>query len=127
MASRQGVVQRAEAYAQAHLDQPLRLAGLCPLLGVSERTLRNAFYDVRGVSPKRALLAARLHCVRQALRQDRAEPTTVTRIAMSCGFSDLGRFAAAYKHAFGEAPSATLQASRSRPGSSEPLSDQEVH
>jgi AraC-like DNA-binding protein len=113
IASRQAVVERAEAFVQAHLDQPVRLAGLCPLLGVSERTLRNAFYGVRGAGPKRSLLAARLHGVRLALSAEHSAPITVTQIATRHGFSDLGRFAAAYRHAFGETPSETLHASRS--------------
>ncbi len=112
MASRHAVVERAEAFVQAHLDQPVRLAGLCPLLGVSERTLRNAFYVVRGAGPKRAMLATRLQSARLALSQEHSQPITVTQIATRHGFSDLGRFAAAYRHAFGEAPSETLHASR---------------
>lgn len=108
IASRQQVVARAEAYLCEHIVRPVPVSTLCRLLGVSERGLRNAFYDVHGMSPKRRMLALRLQSVRRALSDPTPEPTTVTRIATGYGFFELGRFAAVYKHAFGEVPSATL-------------------
>jgi transcriptional regulator GlxA family with amidase domain len=108
-ASQRKVVDFAEAYVRAHLDAPIPLARLCRMVGLSERGLRNAFYGVHGISPKRWMLAERLLWVRRAL-SDAAHPTTtVTRVAMGFGFYDLGRFAAVYKVAFGEAPSETLR------------------
>jgi transcriptional regulator GlxA family with amidase domain len=109
--SRQEVVERAEAYMRAHMDAPVSLSRLCRLVGLSERGLRNAFYGMRGMSPKRCMLAERLECVRRALG-DSATAATVSRIATDHGFYELGRFAATYKQAFGEAPSATLRGSR---------------
>jgi AraC-like DNA-binding protein len=39
-----------------------------------------------------------------------AEPgTTVTSVALDSGFAHLGRFAAAYRHHYGESPSETLR------------------
>jgi AraC family ethanolamine operon transcriptional activator len=108
LASRQAVVERAEAYVRAHLGTAVPVSRLCQILGVSERGLRNAFYGVRGLSPKRSMLAMRLQSVRRALSEPTPEPTTVTRIATGYGFYELGRFAAVYRTAFGEVPSATL-------------------
>jgi AraC-like DNA-binding protein len=108
-ASRRDVVERAEAYMRAHLDAPVSISRLCRVLGYSERGLRNAFYNVRGKSPKRCLLIERLESVRRALLNRSTEPTTVTGVAADYGFYELGRFAATYKEAFGEAPSETLR------------------
>ncbi|HKW03108.1 MAG TPA: helix-turn-helix domain-containing protein [Vicinamibacterales bacterium] len=102
------MVERAEAYVRANFGTPVPVSRLSQVVGVSERGLRNAFYRVRGMSPKRAMLAMRLQGVRRALSSPTPEPTTVTRIATGFGFYELGRFAAVYKHAFGEVPSATL-------------------
>jgi transcriptional regulator GlxA family with amidase domain len=108
-ASQRKVVDFAEAYVRAHLETPIPLARLCRIVGLSERGLRNAFYGVHGVSPKRWMLAERLHSVRRALCDAERCPTTVTGAAMCFGFYELGRFSGVYKEAFGEAPSETLR------------------
>ena len=109
-AARRAVVERAEAYIRAHFDAPIPLARLCSVTGVSERGLRNAFYDVHSMSPKRWMQAERLMETQIALRAQRGAATTVTEVATEHGFYQLGRFAAIYKKTFGEAPSETLQA-----------------
>jgi AraC family ethanolamine operon transcriptional activator len=78
-------------------------------MGVSERCLRNAFHVVHGMSPKKWMMAERLQQVRRALAQASAGDATVTAVATGYGFYELGRFAANYKQAFGEAPSDTLR------------------
>ena len=107
--SRQHAVELAEAYLRAHLDASVPLSTLCRIVGLSERGLRNAFYGVRGMGPKRSMLAERLRGVRRTLRDAGARPITVAGVATEFGFFELGRFAATYKEAFGEAPSETLR------------------
>lgn len=103
------IVTRAETFARAHLSDAVGIGQLCQVTGVSERTLRNAFYRTRGSSPKRVLLRLRLDKVREALiGGDRM--ATVTSVATAFGFYDLGRFAGRYKAVFGEYPSDTLRA-----------------
>ncbi len=104
------VVERAESYVRAHIAAPPPIAALCRLVGRSERGLRNAFYNVRGMSPKRCLLAERLQGVRRTLTDESSNPISVTRVATAYGFYELGRFAAIYKREFGEPPSETLRA-----------------
>ncbi len=111
---RQHAVERAEAYLRAHIHMPMRVSILCRIVGLSERGLRDAFYSVRGVSPKRWMLSERLHQVRRALREGDSAPITVTGVATDYGFFELGRFAVTYKQAFGESPSETLRSSTSR-------------
>jgi AraC family ethanolamine operon transcriptional activator len=107
-AARRDAVVRAEAYLLAHLDTPVPVSSLSRIVGLSERGLRNAFYSVRGMSPKRWMIDQRLHGARHALRGG-AGPATVTDVAATYGFFELGRFAALYRKAFGEAPSDTLR------------------
>jgi transcriptional regulator GlxA family with amidase domain len=108
------LVQRAEMLASANLDQPLHVAALSHTLGVSERTLRKAFNNTYGVSPCRHLRMLRLFQVRRALLSAYEQVVTVTAIATSFGFAELGRFSVEYRKVFGESPSVTLRrASRS--------------
>ena len=82
---------------------------LCRAASVSERTLRNAFRKVHGVSPYRYLRVFRMTQARQALLSADSRRGTVTEVAMQFGFLELGRFAVDYRSAFGECPSATLR------------------
>ena len=86
---------------------------LCALIGVSERSLRNACHAVCGTSPKRYLTRRRMEAVREALEQARPGQATVTRIATDYGFFELGRFAGMYTSVFGERPSDTLRSAAS--------------
>ena len=109
MTSRREVVKRAEAFLSARRGESVSIAQLCEVAGVSERSLRNAFYDVRGMGPKRSAVHARLAGVRRALSHADAARGAVTSIAMDYGFFELGRFASTYKAVFGETPSETLR------------------
>ena len=106
--SRPQIVDRLEQFLRDHFDEPIQLAQLCDVTGVSERSLRNACHAVCGTSPKRYLTRRRMEAVREALAS--ATPgATVTRIATDYGFFELGRFAATYSSLFGERPSETLR------------------
>jgi AraC-like DNA-binding protein len=109
------VVECVEAYVRAHLDTRVPISSLSRLTGLSERGLRNAFYDVHGVSPTRWMVAERLRWARRALSEDQTGSITVTCVATDFGFNELGRFAASYRHAFGEAPSETLRIAHRAP------------
>ena len=109
-ASRQEIVERAEAYVHAHIGDAVPLSRLCRIVGLSERGLRNAFYSVRGMSPKRCMLVDRLQGARHALSDGGSRPASVTGVATAYGFHELGRFSGIYKKQFGEAPSTTLRA-----------------
>jgi len=108
--SRQAVVDCAETYMRNHLADRVSMSKLCRLLGCSERGLRSAFHAVHGLSPTRWMLSERLLAARLALVADERRAVTVTEVATRYGFYELGRFSAAYRAAFGEAPSETLRA-----------------
>jgi AraC family transcriptional regulator, ethanolamine operon transcriptional activator len=107
--SRRRVVERAAEFLRAHVSEPVRIAQVCEAAGVSERSLRNAFYDVCGMSPTRYVRWERLNDVRRALQSAPNLRGTVTTIATEYGFFELGRFATIYKAVFGETPSETLR------------------
>jgi len=106
--NRARLVRRAEDYIQAHLGDPLSMFELCREFGVSERTLRYAFQEVRGLSPMAYFKASRLNAVRQELKTAAAGTATVHKIAQRWGFLHTGEFSADYRRLFGELPSQTL-------------------
>lgn len=112
--SRLEAVERALVYSRAHAGAPVPISRLCRVVGLSERSLRNAFHRVRGTSPKQCLLAERLREARRALSETADRPTTVTDVATRFGFYELGRFAVTYRKVFGERPSDTLRGASRR-------------
>jgi AraC-like DNA-binding protein len=108
---RAGMAKTFEAVVEANFNRSLLISGLCRIVGVSERTLRNICQEQMGMSPHRFLALRRLHLARRALLRSDQQTATVTGIAMSHGVWELGRFAVAYKSLFGESPSATLRRS----------------
>jgi transcriptional regulator GlxA family with amidase domain len=106
---RRELVARVHAFLRDNISEPITVAELSRMAGVSERTLRAAFRDVLGLSPKQYAISERLRAAHAALRDAEPGTTTVTDIAMAYGFFELGRFAGRYRHAFGEVPSRTLR------------------
>jgi AraC-like DNA-binding protein len=105
------IVRRADGFLRTHLPEKISLSGVCSAVGTSERQLQRAFRAVHGMGPHRYFKIRRLHFAREALRSPAAD-TTVAHVASRLGFSDLGRFASAYRALFGETPSATLRRAR---------------
>jgi AraC family ethanolamine operon transcriptional activator len=105
----QDIVDHFIRIAQANLDKPARIPELCRTVGVEPRQLRRACQAVLGVSPVSYLRALRLSEVRRTLSTLNGAASTITELASRFGFHELGRFAAAYRAAFGEHPSETRQ------------------
>ena len=106
-----GCVRRAEAFMEANVALPLRLADIAAAAGVPVRTLHDAFQRFRGHSPMQQLQEFRLRRAHAQLRQA-VDGTRVADVALDCGFAHFGRFAQTYKQQFGETPSATLEQRR---------------
>jgi transcriptional regulator GlxA family with amidase domain len=107
--SRAELVARIDDLLRDNINEPISVGALSRMAGVSERTLRSAFHDVLGISPKQYAIRQRLDAVHHALSEANPETTTVTDVAMTFGFFELGRFAGRYREAFGEVPSRTLR------------------
>lgn len=95
-----------ESWIDAHLAEPITVGRLCEAVQVGERTLQLAFQARRGMSPMRFVCERRLAAAHRRI-SDAAVDETITGIAASVGFTHLGRFALAYREAFGESPSKT--------------------
>jgi transcriptional regulator GlxA family with amidase domain len=106
----QQIVNDALAVA-AGGDGPTGIAEMCRALGIGRRTLLRAFRAVLHETPSHYLHAMRLRTAQQILASTDTTATSVTEVATQCGFAELGRFAAVYRSAFGEYPSATLRRS----------------
>ncbi len=95
-------------------DCTLTVSRAAQLLGMNDRTLRLHFHKL-GYAPKAILTRTRLQRARTALQ--RGGMKTVTEAGVRFGFaSQLGRFSALYRRAFGEHPSKTLLAALADPG-----------
>lgn len=93
--------------------EPLTITELYELSGASGRTLRYAFEEEFGMSPKQYLQAHRLNGVRRELRKGGGRK--VADAANAWGFWHMGQFAADYRRMFGELPGVTLRNRRSGP------------
>jgi len=102
-------LERVEEYIAAHCAEPLTLADLAEVAGVSGRTLLAGFRRHRGISPMWLLKTSRLDRARSELLTADPDSVSVTAVALEWGFQHLGRFSVEYKRRFGESPSATLQ------------------
>ena len=91
-----------------NIRKPLTLPEIAVATGMSQRSLRLAFQESMGLSPRKYLHMHRMHKVRHELRTKEAETTSITEAASHWGFTELGRFAVEYKQLFGESPSMTL-------------------
>lgn len=80
-------------------------------LRVSLRSLELGFREARRMTPMQAHRSIRLSEARQALLNP-TPFTSVTSVAMSCGFLHLARFSSYYRQTFGETPIQTLRRCR---------------
>jgi AraC family ethanolamine operon transcriptional activator len=100
---------RALAFIRSRHDLDLNVEHLCRAIGVAERSLLRAFHRFFGIGPTRYLKLRRLNQVHRALQACECTETTVTGVMTTCGVTEFGRFAGAYRALFGEAPSETLR------------------
>jgi AraC-like DNA-binding protein len=104
---RSATMARFEDVLAGNDDAP-SLPALCSALGVPERTLRMYCAEFLGHGPIEYARLRRLNRARTTLLRADHDVTGVAEIARSHGFSELGRFAVAYRRLFGETPLATL-------------------
>jgi AraC-like DNA-binding protein/TolB-like protein len=101
-------VKRALVYMRGNIAEKITLPGLAATCAAPERTLLKQFKRFVGLSPLAYLRRLRLNLARSELQRRDCE-TTISEIAISSGFTHLGRFGAECQRAFGESPSATRQ------------------
>ncbi|MEM5389648.1 AraC family transcriptional regulator [Paraburkholderia phymatum] len=106
-------LRRARQFIVDNARNDIALEDIERAAGVSRYRLFEAFRQHFGQSPMAFVRRFRLEGVRRDLLEHRSEHN-VSSIAMSWGFSHLGRFSSEYKDLFGETPSQTLKRTRVR-------------
>ncbi|MBL7252796.1 AraC family transcriptional regulator [Paractinoplanes lichenicola] len=103
------VIRRAVAYIDANAADPITLDHIAAAAGIGVRALQTGFRRHLDMTPVGYLRHVRLERAHRDLQA--ADPTsgdTVADVAYRWGFTNLGRFAASYRSAFGRRPSQTL-------------------
>jgi AraC-like DNA-binding protein len=109
-------VRAVEEFIEANWDRPIDVPAMARVAKVSARSLFRQFKKDRGYSPADFAKQMRLNRAREMLEQP-AQDSSVTQIALRCGFQNPGHFARDFRLAFGELPSETLRkATRRRHG-----------
>lgn len=107
--SREPRVAAAVRAMEEHIEEPLAIAQVAALAGVSLRRLQTLFLETLKVSPHAYYHALRLNVARRTLIETRRG---VAEIAAACGFNSAAVFARAYRGQYGESPSDTRRRSR---------------
>lgn len=103
------LVRRFQTLLEERGSEQVTMLDVAAALRVSLRTLQSSVREELGSTPSAMLRQARLAQARSRLLEPDDDATTVTDVAIQCGFTHLGRFASAYRTTFGESPSATLR------------------
>lgn len=103
------VVRRAVEFIEQHAHLPLTTEDIARAVAVSSRSLQEGFRGHLGVTPMARLREVRLTRVHEDLASGDPARCTVTNVAARWGFLHQGRFAAAYRARYGQAPSETLR------------------
>jgi AraC-like DNA-binding protein len=101
-------VRRAEEFMHTNAAMPMRMEQVADAAGCSVRTLEAVFRRFRDTTPLAALHSIRLDEVRTELSYG-ATIGSAADVARRYGFTNLGRFSAAYRLRFREAPSETTK------------------
>jgi AraC-like DNA-binding protein len=102
------VIRRARDHIEAHAAEVIELGALAKKLGVSMRAMQLGFQHYFGYSPRDFIIECRLEGAHKKLLAGEST-SSVTAIALDCGFGDLSHFSAKYRDKYGKAPSETLR------------------
>ena len=96
-------LRRARDHIDRHYAEPLDLAALAAVAGISRYHFQRLFTATYGVSPAAHLSQRRVERAQDLLR---ATNLTVTEVCHLVGFSSLGSFSSRFRELVGETPSA---------------------
>jgi AraC-like DNA-binding protein len=99
------------SWLAAHSGEPLKASDLEAHSGVTIRAIEQAFARHLGCTPMEYLHSLRLEKAREWLTAP-SRDASATTVALTAGFSHLGRFSHDYAERFGERPSDTLKRQR---------------
>lgn len=95
-------LDRSLDYIDEHCFDPIRLADVAGLVGLSETHFSHAFKASTGVPPLRWQMESRITKVKNMLADERQ---SLSEIAATAGFSDQAHFARSFKRLVGITPS----------------------
>jgi AraC family transcriptional regulator len=95
--------RKAVAYIEEHLAEPISLAALADLVGLSTCYFCRAFRQSCGVPPQRYQLRQRVERAKSLLAKHAA---SVTDVGLAVGYSDTSAFCTAFRRITGLTPSA---------------------
>ena len=101
-------IRRAVELIEEQPAEPWTTVRLAAEVHLSVRALQEGFRRDLATPPMAYLRQVRLRRAHEALLAADRDATTVRAVAVGLGILHLGRFAAAYREAFGESPSETL-------------------
>lgn len=102
------VIRRAVAFLEEHAHDDIGLAEIAAAAGVTPRAVQFAFRRHLDTTPTAYLRKVRLHRAHEDLVAGEPTRDSVAATAERWGFGNPGRFAAAYRDAFGCSPRETL-------------------
>ncbi|UWQ93762.1 GlxA family transcriptional regulator (plasmid) [Aliisedimentitalea scapharcae] len=94
-------LSKAIQIMQEHLETPISPSLIAQQIGISTRQLERLFGKYLNASPKKYFMDMRLERARHLLLQTES---SVTEVALACGFDSPGHFARVYRSAFGVTP-----------------------
>lgn len=99
-------------FLKKHAREDITMDEIIEVSGLAKTSLYTDFHKYYGTTPMEFLRRERLRLAHDALTSANPDTTTVTKVALDCGFTHFSRFACYYKQQFGELPSETLQRNR---------------
>jgi AraC family transcriptional regulator len=94
--------RKAVAYIEEHLAEPISLAALARLVGLSACYFCRAFRQSFGMPPQRYQLKQRIECAKTLLVKHAA---SVTDVSLTVGYNDTSAFCTAFRRVTGLTPS----------------------
>lgn len=95
-------LRRARDHADRHYAEPVDVAGLATIAGLSKYHFLRLFKATYGLTPGEYLSQRRIERAQDLLR---ATNLTVTEVCHAVGFSSLGSFSSRFRAVVGESPS----------------------
>lgn len=94
-------MNRAKAFVDAHLDQPISLAELSAAAGLSRMHFAAQFKAAAGMSPHMYVLQCRVHAAKRLLLEPER---SIREVALAVGFKSETHFTNVFRRLVGEAP-----------------------
>lgn len=104
-------LKKALSLLEDHCAEPLTTADVAEAVGVSVRSLQEAFRSHLGTTPMAHLRTVRMSRIHAELVAG-GEGASVTDVALRWGVTHAGRFAQEYRRMYGQPPSQTLRQGR---------------